>query len=278
MDKQIILVDSSYTSFYRFFATLQWYQRAYKDEYKNIKDQEKDTNKQYNWLNNTVFIKTYTKMYLESIVKLIKKKNFKNSIIIFCKDAPRETLWRKNILNSYKDGRTDLSLNNDFKPVFKYTYENIIPNIILENNNVFSIGLDMCEADDIIACITLYLKNYNPMQKIIIVSGDNDFLQLGRSNVYFINYKKKELIEISTKEAEMNLYNKIILGDKSDSISGIFSNKKEVINCPDKLKIFLKNNNKINDKYIINQSLIDFNFIPKEYYNKIINEYKKIMK
>ena len=36
--ENIILVDSSYTTFYRFFATLRWYSFSNKDEYKKYKD------------------------------------------------------------------------------------------------------------------------------------------------------------------------------------------------------------------------------------------------
>ena len=32
--KNIILVDTSYTNFHRFYATLRWYSFAHKDEYK----------------------------------------------------------------------------------------------------------------------------------------------------------------------------------------------------------------------------------------------------
>ena len=55
--KNIILVDSSYTSFYRFFATKTWYSLAHKEEFKEIKDL-----KSYDWINNKIFIEKYEKM------------------------------------------------------------------------------------------------------------------------------------------------------------------------------------------------------------------------
>ena len=36
--KNIILVDTSYTNFHRFYATLRWYSFAHKDEYKKNTD------------------------------------------------------------------------------------------------------------------------------------------------------------------------------------------------------------------------------------------------
>ena len=35
--KPIILVDTSYTSFYRFFATIRWFSFAYPEEFKDLK-------------------------------------------------------------------------------------------------------------------------------------------------------------------------------------------------------------------------------------------------
>ena len=48
--KNIILVDTSYTNFHRFYATLRWYSFANKDEYKkNIKD-----NKDYDFTKDKI--------------------------------------------------------------------------------------------------------------------------------------------------------------------------------------------------------------------------------
>ena len=282
MSKQLILIDTSYTSFYRFFATLRWVSLSDPDEYRKYKD-----NRSYDWSQNTLFIEKYKKMYLESIIRLLKKKCFNNSIIIFCMDSPRETLWRHEIISSYKLDRIDLSLKNDFKPTFEYTYKFLIPEIIKENKNIFKMQIDNTEADDIIACITMFLKDNKPNQIIQIVSGDTDFLQLGRENVKFINYKEKKLVELNEIEANKILHEKIILGDKSDNIPGIFSSdkkemsnkmRKELLNNSKMLDLYLTANTKIKKQYEINKLLIDFNLIPKKYYNKIIKEYNQIIR
>ena len=280
MSKQIILIDTSYTSFYRFFATLRWMSLAEPDDYKKYKNDNT-----YDWIQNKIFLEKYKKMYLESIVKLIKKKCFNNSIVIFCMDSPRESLWRNNISENYKSDRVDLSIKTNFKPTFEYTYEKLIPSIIEENKNVFKLKINNTEADDIIACITMFYKDKNPDQVIQIVSGDTDFLQLGRTNVKFINYKSKKYIEIDNMEANKLLNDKIILGDKSDNISSIFptekkelsaAKRKEILNDKKLLELYLSENPKIKKKYEVNQQMIDFNFIPKKYYNKIIKEYNEI--
>jgi 5'-3' exonuclease len=98
-------------------------------------------------------------------------------------DSPKSDLWRTELKQCYKGDRADLSKKNNFKPTFEYTYNTMIPKFIKNNNNIHSLRLNKIEADDIIAIITMYLKNKN--QEIYIVSGDEDFLQLGRENVTF---------------------------------------------------------------------------------------------
>ena len=100
----IILVDTSYTSFHRFFATKRWFSFAKKEMYKEYKDDPS-----YNWSKNEIFMDKYKKMYLESIQKLVKKDIFNNSKIIFCMDCPQADIWRNDISDDYKGNRVDLS-------------------------------------------------------------------------------------------------------------------------------------------------------------------------
>jgi 5'-3' exonuclease len=269
-EKHLILVDSSYTSFYRFFATLRWYSLTNPDDYKL------NNNPEYNWLDNQIFIEKYEKMYLDSIIKLIGKKNYKNSEVIFCMDSPKEDLWRTELKPDYKGDRCDLTKKSNFKPTFEYTYNKIIPKLIKENQNMSSIRLDKLEADDIIAIICKEYELINKNRIIYLISGDADFFQLGRKNLFFTNYKTKELKELDKKEALHLLTSKIILGDKSDCIPSIFTKKtalklkKELIESDEKLIEYLNLNPESKKQYELNKKMIDFNNIPPKFYNKII--------
>ena len=106
--KNIILVDTSYMAFYRFFAILKWYQFANKEDFKKTKEIDN-----YDWSENETFMKKYKKMFLESIEKLLKKKLLKKSVIVFCCDSQRGKLWRKELYNDYKEGRVDLGIKNN---------------------------------------------------------------------------------------------------------------------------------------------------------------------
>lgn len=279
----LILVDSSYTSFYRFFATLRWFSFANKEEYKELKG-----NAEYDWSKNEIFIEKYKKMYLESIIKLVGKKVYKNSKIIFCLDTPKEQLWRSKLVEDYKGERADLSLKNNFGTTFKLTYNELIPQLIKENpDKITSIRVPEIEADDVIALTVKYVRNKNYDLDVLLISGDEDFKQLGYDRLSFLDYKKnKKSIRLTEDEAHESLLNKIICGDSSDNIKCIFpkdrklvSNKlrKKVKESEDELKKFLKDNPESLKKFNLNRKLIDFENIPKKYHSKVFKLVKKFL-
>lgn len=270
--RPLILVDASYTSFYRFFATIRWYSFAFADEFKDLK-----TNNKYDWSKNQVFMEKYEKMYLDSIIKLVKKKVFDNSNVIFCMDSPKETLWRTQLQCDYKGDRADLSLKHNFKPVFEYTYSTMIPNFISNKNNIYSLRVEKMEADDLIAIISMHIKD----QLIYLVSGDEDFLQLGRDNLIFVNYKAKKAFKLTEEEAMKALRIKFILGDSSDCIPSIFpkgvrSKKKEILESDEKLEEYLNSNPDARKQFEFNKKMIDFKNIPKTLVTKVLSQYNKL--
>ena len=275
----LILVDASYTSFYRFFATLRWFSLNQPDFFK-----EKKTDVKYDWSQNEIFIEKYEKMYLESIVKLVGKKEFNNSKVIFCLDSPKNDLWRTKLMDTYKGDRADLSLKNNFKPTFKLTYDKFIPNLVeIYPGKIFSIRVDKMEADDIIAVICKHLEKVKI--KIVLVSGDQDFLQLGRENLHFIDYKKKTFLSLNKDEAKEKLKDKILNGDCSDNICSIFPKDKKILSLKDrkelisdntKLNKYLEENPDIKKKYELNQKLIDFDFIPVTLAKSALSKFKTL--
>jgi 5'-3' exonuclease len=274
--KPIILIDTSYTSFYRFFATIRWYSFAFPDEFKEFK-----TDPKYNWKNNKIFIEKYEKMYLDSIIKLVKKKVWDKSDILFCMDSPKADLWRTQLQCDYKGDRVDLSLKHDFKPTFDYTYTTMIPTFIKTFPNINCLRIEKLEADDLIAIICMELKDKDPNRPVYLVSGDEDFLQLGRTNLTFINYKTKKPFVLTEEEAAKALNDKIINGDTSDCIPGIFPKgkkikKKEILESQDKLHEYLESNPDAKKQYEFNKKMIDFKNIPKLYLNKVSNNFAKL--
>lgn len=268
----VILVDSSYTSFHRFFATLRWFSLAHMEIFKEHKD-----NPSYDWSKQPLFIEKYTKMYLDSIINLVTRAVYENSIIIFCLDSQNTTLWRHDIGECYKGKRQDLSEKRNFKPTFQYTYNELIPNLtklrITSRQFIFMMQVPRMEADDLIALASRYIRYKKPNYIQYIVSGDNDFLQLGYKNLYIADYKKKELIHLSKEEAKEALRQKLINGDCSDNIPSIFlkeikvSNKDRKLIRENKQELikYLNNNKTAMEQYLHNKKMISFKYIPKHF-------------
>jgi len=278
--KNIILVDTSYTNFHRFYATLRWYSFAHKDEYKkNIKD-----NKDYDFTKDKIFIEKYEKMYLESLKKLVGNKVFKDSIIIYCEDSPQKSIWRNELIKCYKGTREDHSKKINIIPVFRYTYRTIIPKLLKENKNIHEILVNRMEGDDVIAVCSKYIRKKYPDKKVYVVSGDKDFYQLGYPNLYFADYKKKEYLNLTRNQAKEELRLKIINGDCSDNIKPILQNikltkseKNKILNDKKAMIKYLNENKKVRKKYILNRRLISFKYIPFEYQKKVLKIIKNII-
>jgi len=166
------------------------------------------------------------------------------------------------------------------------TYNELIPNLIKNNpDKIYSIRIPELEADDVIALTVKYIRKKNLDYTIYLISGDEDFKQLGYDNLFFINYKKKELIKLTEEEAAKSLLNKIICGDTSDNIKCIFPKDRKVISNKQRklvkeseveLEKFLKINKEANTNFKMNKKMIDFNFIPKKYHSKVNKIVKKI--
>jgi 5'-3' exonuclease len=224
-------------------------------------------------------------MYLLKIQKSVGKRIFNKSLVIFCMDTPKEQVWRTIDLKcDYKGDRVDLSQKNNFKPIFKYTYNSLIPRILKENNNIFKLRIDKLEADDLIGIITKYLEEKYSKKNIYIMSGDQDFYQLGRDNVHFINYKSKKPLNFSKEQAKLELHKKILIGDKSDCIPGIFPTKfpikirKNLLESIENFEDYIKDNKEIQEKYTNNMKLINFDFIPNNFKDDVIIEFNNLLK
>jgi 5'-3' exonuclease len=275
----ILLIDTSYTTFHRFFATIRWFSFAHKELFKEHKDDNT-----FDWSTEPIFIEKYSKMYLESIINLVSKKIFNDSIIIFCQDAPSDTLWRHEFAECYKGNRLDLSEKYNFKPTFKYTFDVLIPKLIKENKNIYSLLIPKMEADDLIALATKFIKYKRTNKITYIVSGDNDFLQLGHDKLYIADYKKDYMIHLTKEEAREALRQKIVSGDCSDNIPSIFKDqkinnkiKKLVKEDKKEMKKFLAENKIAKTQYELNKKMISFRYIPILFRKSVYKKIKKIL-
>ena len=143
--------------------------------------------------------------------------------------------------------------------------------------------VENCEADDIIAVLTQHAYILDTGKPTLIVSGDKDFQQLQRyDNVKQWSPNLNKFIE--PEDPQEFLKEHILKGDKSDGIPNILSND----NCLDEgirqtplrkpilekyMRITIQSDDKYYRNYLRNQTLIDFDFIPEEVNDRILNEY-----
>ncbi len=158
--------------------------------------------------------------FLNTTRRFIEEENF-DKVVVFW-DGEGSSLARKIIYPQYKENRKP---GYDFKEESFYEQKHRVKQY-LEEMFVRQVDINNNEADDLIAYYCQIANNEN----IIIFSSDKDLTQLISQNVSIyspskrLTYKKGDFIKLH--EVEIPHYNvktyKIISGDKSDNIDGIY--------------------------------------------------------
>ena len=247
----VILMDTSYFIFYRYFSTLKWFQFREKNiDYTTIVD-------------NTPFIEAFKKHVYQDFKKLCKQWKTQLSNIILCYDCSRDRIWRNDHHDNYKGHRLQSVM---FHPgIFLKFYETIEAN---PEWGIHTLEYDRLEADDIVYLVKQKLNTHYT----IIVTNDNDYLQMIDSNTLIHNMTGKglNLIKRSCGDPQKDLKIKMIMGDKSDNIEPIHSGigPKTAVKLVDlsneDFETYL-DKHECRAIYEKNKKLIDFTEIPKEY-------------
>ena len=251
----IILIDSSYYVFHRYFATYRWF------SFQNIDVSVEDI------ISNEVFITAFYKHINNDIKKICKKWNTNKDNILFCVDCLRTEIWRNDIYDTYK--ATRVQKNNFNKKIFSIFSDYV-------NSLGFKyISQSRLEGDDVIYLSQRMIKTQLETLKnndisVIIITNDNDFLQLVDKQVHVYNMQFKELMKRGYNNPKIDLLFKAIYGDKSDNISkigaGITKEKALMIsNMADSDREKYIKDSGYEDKFLLNMKLISFENIPSEY-------------
>ena len=263
-----LFIDGSYYIFYRFFATYNWYRKQ---------NESDDLNKNENITDDKIFMEKYAKIFENTIVSLQKSNKIEWTNVFFAKDCPRQDIFRNDIYDDYKIREELKSFDNN---IFVYTYNVLIPKLV-EKYKFNILCSDKLEADDVIALLVKKIHALNASTKFLIITNDNDYVQLHNSVTEIKNLQDKALkIRASPDyDAETYLKIKIILGDKSDNIPAII--KKCGIKTAEKLALNPDELNKIFNKdpdakknFERNQRLIDFNYIDEKLKKEYLQKFK----
>ena len=202
-----------------------------------------------------------------------------------------KNVWRRKVFPNYKAGRKANRAKSEHDWDFIFS---ILHNIKDEIKNFLPykvIEIETAEADDIIATLVNRLQRQvgpNHAKKVLILSGDKDFIQLHNNNVRQYN---PVLSKFVGKGEEPSIYIKehILKGDRSDGVPNVLSDdnvfveegrrqrplsKKKIEAWVNEMIMTFTEEEQKN--YNRNRTLIDLNCIPPELEAKIINEFNDV--
>ena len=227
---------------------------------------------------------------LNSIKWINKKYGYDYGEIIIACDSRK--YWRKDIFPNYKGHRKNDRDKSKIDWDKLFTITNTIKQELIDHFPFKVIEVPKCECDDVVGVLTKYITNnpdYNVQdgliesnQPILICSSDNDFRQLNYPNVQQFSVHQKGMIERVT-DVELLLLEKSIRGEASDGIPNVLSDDDSLLNKKrqksiyqtwiDPILEFRTIPNDIKEKVERNRTLIDFERIPKEISDSIIQSF-----
>lgn len=258
-NKPLVLIDYSYYVFYRYFATFRWF------GYKKI-ELDVDTITE-----NEDFMKAFKHHFNNDLKKICRKWKTEITNIILCMDCPRKKIWRNEIYPVYKTTRVqNEKFNNNIFKVFNEYINN--------KTQIKQVFCEKLEGDDVVYLVQKKFREkyieFNINQNIVIITNDNDYLQLVDDTVSIFNMQMKNIAELrGNGDSNNNLLIKVLSGDKSDNIPKIASymtkeKASSIANMDDiERNKYLEDNNLL-ENYKLNMTLISFEKIPNELVDK----------
>lgn len=197
--------------------------------------------------------------------------------------------WRKKVFPYYKANRKKARDESELDWGSIFNSLNKIRDEIKENFPYIVIEIDTAEADDIIGALaTKYgaQLNNDSTEKIVVISGDKDFVQLQRfSNVEQYDPVRKKKIEHSDPIAMLKEH--IIRGDAGDGVPNFLSDDRCLIDhvrqkkiTEKRLEIWLAQDvdtfeTTLKRNFRRNEQLIDLGYTPKNISDASIEAYEQ---
>ena len=198
-----------------------------------------------------------------------------------------KNVWRREIFPNYKAGRkaTREKSEHDWDAIFSMLHNikdeirSFLPYKVIE--------LETAEADDIIASIVFHVarepKNY---EKVLILSGDKDFIQLQQHN-FVTQYSPTQKKFLNGVDPTTYIKEHILQGDRSDGVPNFLSSDNTFV---DELRQKPLSKKKLETwidldpedyctedmmrNYQRNKVLIDLEEIPRELKAEILEQYQ----
>jgi len=248
-DKPIVLIDTSYFVFYRYYATLRWFTfRTRTADGKPGPAPESPTE-------DAEFMAAFEKQVQSEINRVIRVYESCPENTVFCYDCGRASIWRMMIGEGGEiPERWIVEAENELPPgvvaevaetpcafykATRVTAANFARDIFprfycMLESGIFGVKLRMAsgaalEADDVVYGLVKRIYDASgadgegaggAVPRVVCVSNDNDYLQLRRfAGLRVVNLQDKDLGERSCGCPEKDLLIKVLSGDKSDNIA-----------------------------------------------------------
>ena len=245
-DKPIVLIDTSYFVFYRYYATLRWFTfRTRTADGKPGPAPESPTE-------DAEFMAAFEKQVQSEINRVIRVYESCPENTVFCYDCGRASIWRMMIGDGgeiperwiveaaeAEDAKAEVAeAPCAFYKATRVTAANFARDIFprfycMLESGIFGVKLRMAsgaalEADDVVYGLVKRIYDAaadaegagGAVPRVVCVSNDNDYLQLRRfAGLRVVNLQDKDLGERSCGCPEKDLLIKVLSGDKSDNIA-----------------------------------------------------------
>lgn len=280
-----LLIDTSYFVFFRYFALIS---------YMKLRKTDFNANE---FTMDDAFVQQFSNLFEKCLLTLLKqhfgivRKKFENVTVIFALDCFRSSIWRLELFSEYKANR-DIHRPNDLFDgrIFEHVHNQLLPQLMKKYPFIRVVCHPRAEADDIVAITVKYFKEecVFKCEQSVIITNDHDYLQLLDivDSMYNLQGKNLETKRLSGC-AEKNMLSKVLVGDPSDNIKGIFTKQKankllskyDDVESIEKEIVELASEEQLRT-YYLNKALICFDNIPDDIcvyvrenvYNQILNK------
>lgn len=200
-----------------------------------------------------------------------------DGILIACDS---QNVWRKNLYPEYKENRK-AQRDVNYMDVVELMVE--LREFFNECTAIPAVAVEQSEADDIIAGVCQYVKEVSSDTKLVIVSGDKDFIQLIDEKVRL--FSPTQRTERTTENAAFDLFVKCIRGDMGDNITSAYPRVRmtklekawedpvEMINL---METVTKDGIHVGTMYNRNKTLIDLTEQPQSIKDAIREELERV--
>ena len=284
--KFLVVIDGSYFEYVNLFASVKTFTEKYPEDasYWIKPADECDQKNLPNILNCDTYkkcLKQQVMWKLESVEDVVKS-NFQAEVdecdeidIVFAMDDKLSHSFRKTLYPEYKAHRALVKRQFQLQPIKDYIVDVIFKELDVEHEHGYHlVKVEGAEGDDVIATTIMRLRdNYVGM---VLIASDHDFLQIdGLREFDLFGKEAKRDLGGEIVSAKDYLVGKILMGDRSDNIQQVFlrCGPKTALKWTkdkDALKKTLKEDHSLAARYLLNKKMIDFNSIPQELSDKIL--------